>query len=176
VAEYLPFPDATFDAVVSQFGIMFFEDRPRALREMWRVLKRGGRMAVAVWASLDETPAYAAEVALVERIAGRAAADVLRSPFVLGDRSQFAQVFISAGIALDSVTTHPGTGRFPSIRAMLDTDLNGWLPLVGVRLDPQVVEQIMMEGESVFRSYLTSDGTVRFDSPAHIAVATRPLA
>lgn len=174
VAEHLPFPDAAFDAVVSQFGIMFFQDRPRALREMWRVLRPGGRMAVAVWASLDETPAYAAEVALVERMAGVAAADVLRSPFVLGDRDQFERVFIAAGISPDSVTTHAGTGRFPSIRAMLDTDLNGWLPLVGVRLNPQVVEQILAEGESVFRSYMTSDGAVRFDSPAHIAVATRP--
>jgi SAM-dependent methyltransferase len=55
VAENLPFHDGTFDAVVSQFGLMFFQDRSRALREMWRVLRPGGRMAVAVWASLDET-------------------------------------------------------------------------------------------------------------------------
>lgn len=174
VAEDLPFPDAAFDAVVSQFGLMFFEDRPRALREMWRVLRPGGRMAVAVWASLDETPAYAAEVALVERLAGRAAADVLRSPFALGDRAQFELTFTAAGIPLSSLTTDAGTGRFPSIRAMVDTDLSGWLPLVGVRLDQQIIERVLTEAESVFRPYLTSEGTVRFASPAHIAVATRP--
>jgi SAM-dependent methyltransferase len=172
-AENLPFPDATFDAVVSQFGLMFFPGRPRGLREMWRVLRPGGRMALAVWASLDETPAYADEVALVERVAGTAAADVLRSPFVLGDRARFESTFTGAGITLESLTTHAGTGRFPSIRAMLETDLIGWLPIMGIQLDRTIVERILAEGESVFRSYLTPGGIVRFDSPAHIAVVHR---
>jgi SAM-dependent methyltransferase len=175
VAENLPFHDATFDAVVSQFGLMFFQDRSRALREMWRVLRPGGRMAVAVWASLDETPAYAAEVELVDRIAGPAAANVLRSPFALGDRALLEMTFAAAEIALSSLTTHAGTGQFPSIRAMIDTDLSGWLPITGVQLDRQIVERILTEAESVFRQYLSPDGTVRFDSPAHVAVATRRL-
>jgi len=174
VAEALPFPDAAFDAVVSQFGLMFFPDRARALREMWRVLRPGGRMAVAVWASLDDTPAYADEVALVERLAGPGAADVLRSPFVLGDRARFESAFTAAGIALESLTTVPGTGWFPSIHAMLDADLTGWLPVMGIQLDRRIVERILTDAESVLRPYLTPDGTVRFASPAHIAVATRP--
>jgi SAM-dependent methyltransferase len=173
IAESLPFREATFDAVVSQFGLMFFEDRSRALREMWRVLRPGGRMAVAVWASLDETPAYAAEVELVERMAGSAAADVLRSPFALGDRAVLEGTFAAAEIPLSSLITQAGTGQFPSIRAMVDADLSGWLPITGVRLEPQMIERILTEAESVFQQYLTSDGTVRFASPAHIAVATR---
>lgn len=60
-AEALPYPDSVS---TSQFGLMFFSDRRRALTEMQRVLKRGGRLAVAVWASLDSSPAYAAEVDL----------------------------------------------------------------------------------------------------------------
>jgi hypothetical protein len=58
---------------------------------------------------------------------------------------------------------------------MVDTDLSGWLPITGVQLDRQMVERILTEAESVFQSYLLSDGTVRFVSPAHIAVATRGL-
>ena len=73
-ADALPFPDQSFDAVVSQFGLMFFPDPVAGLREMMRVLVPGGRLAVAVWGSLDVTPAYAAEVELLERLAGRAAA------------------------------------------------------------------------------------------------------
>lgn len=174
-AEALPFPEATFDAVVSQFGLMFFGDRPRALREMWRVLRPGGRLAVAVWASLEETPAYDAEVKLVERLAGTTAADVLRSPFVLGVRDQFAGIFRAAGIPLTSLTTEPGTGAFSGIRAMLEADLIGWLPLVSVHLNRETIERILVEGESVLASYRTPEGTVRFASPAHIAVAARAV-
>lgn len=53
VAESLPFPDRSFEAVASQFALMFFADRRQALREMLRVLTPGGRLAIAVWDSLD---------------------------------------------------------------------------------------------------------------------------
>jgi ubiquinone/menaquinone biosynthesis C-methylase UbiE len=56
-AESLPFADRSFDAVVSQFGLMFFADRHRALREMLRVLTAAGGLVVAVWDSLDTMPA-----------------------------------------------------------------------------------------------------------------------
>jgi ubiquinone/menaquinone biosynthesis C-methylase UbiE len=44
-AEAMPFADGAFDAVVSQFGLMFFEDRIGAITEMWRVLRPGGRLS-----------------------------------------------------------------------------------------------------------------------------------
>ena len=173
VAEALPFPDRSFDAVVSQFGLMFFEDRVAALREMWRVLRPGGHLAVAVWASLDDTPAYAAEVELLERLAGPAAADALRAPFVLGDRDEFAGLFERAGIPLTGAVTHTGTARFPSIRSVVETDLRGWLPLVGVPLAEDVIQRILAEAEVVLRPYRAHDGSARFESPAHIATARR---
>lgn len=48
-AQQLPFADGTFDAVVCQFGIMFFPDRPRSFREALRVLRPGGRYHFSVW-------------------------------------------------------------------------------------------------------------------------------
>ena len=50
----LPFEDATFDAVVCQFGVMFFPDRPNAYSEALRVLKRGGHFLFSVWDHIRE--------------------------------------------------------------------------------------------------------------------------
>lgn len=48
-AEALPFGDASFDVVLSTFGVMFAPDQPRAAREMLRVVKPGGRIGLANW-------------------------------------------------------------------------------------------------------------------------------
>jgi SAM-dependent methyltransferase len=48
-AENLPFPDASFDAVVSTFGVMFCADQDRAAAELVRVTRSGGRIGLANW-------------------------------------------------------------------------------------------------------------------------------
>ena len=55
-AMNLPFPDASFDAVVCQFGVMFFPDRSRGHAEARRVLKPGGRYIFNVWDKLASNP------------------------------------------------------------------------------------------------------------------------
>jgi SAM-dependent methyltransferase len=53
-AMALPFPDRSFDAVVCQFGVMFFPDRAKAYAEVRRVLKPGGRFLFNVWDRIEE--------------------------------------------------------------------------------------------------------------------------
>lgn len=173
VAESLPYEDNSFDAVVSQFGLMFFEDRSKALREMIRVLAPGGRIAASVWESLENSEAYPAEVALLERIAGSQAADAVRAPFVLGDRSELATLFEDAGVTSVEITTHRGTARFPSIRVMVEADLRGWLPVMGVVLSEEQIECILDEAEHDLRRYVTPQGNMTFDSPAHIVTGSK---
>jgi ubiquinone/menaquinone biosynthesis C-methylase UbiE len=52
-AQALPFPDGAFDAVVCQFGVMFFPDKQKAYREARRVLKPGGHFIFNVWDRLE---------------------------------------------------------------------------------------------------------------------------
>lgn len=57
-AQDLPFGDAEFDLVVSNFGVMHVPDQPRALLEARRVLRPGGRFAMTVWCGPDVSPCF----------------------------------------------------------------------------------------------------------------------
>ena len=173
-AESLPFSDQSFDAVVSQFGLMFFTDRRQALREMLRVLVSGGHLAVAVWDSLDNITAFARLVTLLEQTAGRRAADALRAPFALGNRQELAALFSEAGAPSYEITTHPGAAWFPSIRTLVEAELRGWLPVAGVILTEDQIGRILREAEHVLGSYATTDGRITFHLSAHLITAKKP--
>jgi ubiquinone/menaquinone biosynthesis C-methylase UbiE len=53
-ATNLPFPDRSFDAVVCQFGVMFFPDKPKAYAQALRVLKPGGLFLFNVWDRIED--------------------------------------------------------------------------------------------------------------------------
>jgi SAM-dependent methyltransferase len=65
--EALELSDASFDAVTCRFGLMFCPDLERAARELGRVLRPGGRFAVAVWAPAEHNPFFTAIGAVVRR-------------------------------------------------------------------------------------------------------------
>lgn len=170
-AESLPFDDDTFDAVVSQFGLMFFSDRHKATGEMRRVLRPEGSLAVAVWDSLGNARAYDETARMLERMAGRCAADALRAPFVLGDGRDLRQLFAQAGFDDFALSTHEGRGTFPSIQAMVEAELRGWLPIMGITLDEALITDILTEAQDVLGPYARPDGATDFAIRAHILTA-----
>jgi hypothetical protein len=113
-------------------------------------------------------------VALLEQLAGRQAADALRAPFVLGNRKDLATLFSEAGVASAEITTHSGTAQFPSIRTMVEADLRGWLPVMGVILSEDQIGRILQEAEQGLRSYATAGRRAVFPLSAHLVTATKP--
>ena len=66
--EALPFADASLDRVLCGLGLMFFPDEDAALREMRRVLRPGGRVALSVWARAAEVPLIECALACMRRL------------------------------------------------------------------------------------------------------------
>ncbi|RJG09128.1 methyltransferase domain-containing protein [Pseudomonas cavernicola] len=172
-AEALPFPDESFDAVVSQFGFMFFEDRRAALREMLRVLRPGGRLAVAVCDALEHSPGYAALAELLQRLFGDSVADAFRAPFVLGDPELLLTICREAEVAEAKVMQHLGTVRFASIKSMISTE-RACVWTLGGMLDDAQFELLQKEAEQALRAFVTTDGAVAFAMPTLIVTATKP--
>ncbi|MDP9373069.1 MAG: class I SAM-dependent methyltransferase [Chloroflexota bacterium] len=96
-AEALPFPDRSFDAVTCRFGIMFFPDPARALREVRRVLAPGGRAAFVAWGPLGRNPYFATTWGILAGRAGLPLEDVAPDMFKFAQRGGLAALLEGAG-------------------------------------------------------------------------------
>jgi ubiquinone/menaquinone biosynthesis C-methylase UbiE len=65
--DQLPFPDSTFDAAISRFGVMFFPSPVDGICEILRVLKPEGKMALAVWSSAERNPFFKVLSNIIDR-------------------------------------------------------------------------------------------------------------
>lgn len=167
-AEALPFADESFDAVLCQFALMFLADRTAALREMRRVLRPGGRIALLVWDAVERTPGYRDLVALLGEIVGPAAAEALRAPFCLGDPAAITAELAAAGLAADEMRTVTGTARHPSLDAWIDTEIGGWT-LAGT-VDAATLARLKAAAHDRLARYVGPDGAIAFPAPAHLAI------
>ncbi|MCF8469055.1 MAG: class I SAM-dependent methyltransferase [Sneathiella sp.] len=171
VAEELPFEDGMFDAVTCQFGLMFFDDRKKALIEMWRVLRPGGRLVVATWDTLAHTPGYDAMAELLDRLFGAEIAAALKAPFILGDPDTLMTIFTDAGISDPVIKTRPGLAHFPGIEGWVYTDIKGWT--LSESIDETQYQRLLAEAKKHLARFTTAEGSVEFSSPAHIVIAEK---
>ena len=169
-AEALPFGEAAFDAVLCQFGLMFFADRVAALREMARVARPGGRIALSVWDRAEASPGYAAMIGLIGEMFGPEAADALRAPFLLGDRDALRALLDEAGLGAVEVRTEAGTARFASVREWVRMDVRGWT--LGAFIDDAGFEALAERAGQEMARFAGPDGRVAFAAPAHVVTAT----
>jgi ubiquinone/menaquinone biosynthesis C-methylase UbiE len=105
-AQDLPFEDSSFDAVVCQFGAMFFPDRIAAYREARRVLKPGGRFLFNVWDRIDRNPVTSAISAAVSALfPSDPPSFARRVPFGYHDKSAIEADLRAAGFTEISAET-----------------------------------------------------------------------
>lgn len=101
------------------------------------------------------------------------AADSLRAPFVLGDRRELEVLFRDAGVGSVEMATHRGTAQYPSIHSMVEADLRGWLPVMGVMLPEEQIKRILGEAERDLSPYVSEQVPAMFDLSAHIVTGAK---
>lgn len=170
-AEALPWEDAAFDVVLCQFGLNFFTEPGTALREMWRVLAPGGRLAVVVFDALERNPAYAEMVEVLRRRLGPAPAEALGLPFSLGEPGELSSLLKNAGISDAKIVRTEVGAAFPSVADMVRADVEGWFPLAGIRPERPAVAEVIAEAETALAHFRHSDGSVAFIVSVHVAIA-----
>jgi SAM-dependent methyltransferase len=116
-AQALPFPDASFDAVVCQFGVMFFPDRVGAYREVRRVLQPGGHFLFNVW---DRLEANAVSRIVADTVAGlfpdSPPSFLNRVPFGYHDKARVEADLRAAGFTAIAAETVAKRSRAASAR------------------------------------------------------------
>lgn len=124
-AQALPFTDASFDVVYCQLGLMFMPDRGRALQEMRRVLKPGGRVGLMAWGRMEECPVFEAWARTLGEHLGPEPASAAALPFALGDTGILEGLLREAQFREVAVVREKGEVRFPSLDVLLRTYANG---------------------------------------------------
>ena len=165
-AEKLPFETQTFDAVICQFGLVYVQDKVAALREMYRVLRLGRTLSIAVWDRLDNIPGYLALANLVAEICGAKATEVLRAPFNLGDKADLLALFEQANLPEPDIHTLHGNAKYPSIEAWIECEVLG-SAIKNLITDEQLVE-LKIKATETLLPYTTADGRVLFGTVVHM--------
>jgi SAM-dependent methyltransferase len=87
-----------YDVVTCQHGLQFFPDKPAAVAEMFRVLRPGGRIGVAVWRSIDHLPPFAAFERAIREVGGDVLANMFAGgPFGFDDPDALRSLLDDAG-------------------------------------------------------------------------------
>jgi ubiquinone/menaquinone biosynthesis C-methylase UbiE len=113
----LPFGDESFDAVVCQFGVMFFPDRVAAYREVLRVLKPTGRFVFNAWDRIEENEiAHIVTEALVAHFRDDSLRFFARTPHGYSDPDVARRELAQAGFSSVQTETVPHLSRAGSAR------------------------------------------------------------
>ena len=164
----LPFDDASFDVVTSSFMLMFVPDPEKALSEMLRVLRPGGRLAICVWEALTESPVYSGLVTFATNRIDSTAGESLGWPFALGEEEKLRAIFRAAGAPSVKLSHQSGRAQFPSVEDFVRTEIEAWLLADSVK-DAQI-DAIIEDTRAEFALYCDDAGGIDFPMNAIFAV------
>jgi SAM-dependent methyltransferase len=174
-AEWIDLPVASVDAVLCRWGYMLMTDPLAALLETRRVLRPGGRLALAVWDAASANPwATEPRTVLIERGLVSAPDGDRPGPFALGDPERLGALLEQAGfteVLLDALDV---AHRHESFEAFWETTLDVSRELHDVVFERPAdeIEQIRAAIEERLRPYTSPDGTLEIPGRSLVAAAS----
>ncbi len=172
-AQQLDFPDADFELVVCQFGIMFFPDKPGAVREVGRVLVPGGRMLFSVWDVVETAEFPSALVAALGKVLPHDPPSfVVRVPHGYADPARSRADVEAGGLVVDDVERVELTGRAGSARSLAEGFCLGTPLRFALKERGSVEELTRRVGDEMTR--LLGEGPVEGRSAAQVVTARKP--
>ena len=174
-AEELPFPDASFDLVVIQQGLQYFQDKVAGLREIHRVLVPGGRVVSATWTEIENNPFNLAFAEVMEQHAGTPA---MSTPFTLGNQELLRSLFVDAEFDEIRIDIVDRENRFPSPDRFITLGIAGASAAVPAlqtmtEAERSALTEAMRAGlEEPLRRF-TQDDAIVTPMQAHIVVASK---
>ena len=175
-ASALPFPDASFDGALCRFGVMLVPDCDRAARELGRVVRPGGRIAVAVWAEPERNPWMTAtgRAALALGLAEPADPDA-PGPFRLASSGRLRDVLERAGLRVDVEEEVSVTWLAASLDDwwQIALDTSRALSTLAERLSEAELAAVRAGAAAQLSAYVSDDGALAVPGVARVALAGR---
>ena len=175
-AEALPFDPDTFDAVVNAFGMCHFPNPEVALREAFRVLKRGGRVAFTVWDTPEKAVGFGAVYAAI-RAHGSMDVGLPAGPnfFLFSDPEQSTKALLTAGCVSPSCRQIPQVWRVSDPDEIFEVVANGTVRAAATlrAQSPSAREAIKAAMRDTVTAYKRGE-YFEVPTPAVLAAAVKP--